>query len=102
MLSIRTLFVVIAGAFLAACITIGKTFDPQKVEQLQPQKSTVADATALFGPATSETSYDNGNKLLQWQYSQGTPIGGGGAHVAVLFDQSGRMIRVVQKTKISM
>lgn len=87
---------------LTACITVGKKFDVDAVDKLQPETSTTAQAVDLLGPVTSETSYPNGTKLLQWQYSQGTPVGGRGGHVAVLFDKDGRMIRLVQKTKITL
>lgn len=82
---------------LSACSTTGNKFDVSKVDQLQPGVSTSADAIQLLGPPTSESSFQNGTKLLQWQYAQGTLIGGSGAHVAILFDAGTKMVRVTHK-----
>lgn len=82
---------------LAACSTTGNKFDIAKVDQLQPGISTSADAIQLLGPPTSESSFQNGTRLLQWQYAQGTLIGGSGAHVAILFDATAKMVRVTHK-----
>ena len=82
---------------VSACTTIGSKFDVAKVDQLQPGISTSSDAIALLGKPTSESSMQDGSKLLQWLYSQGTLVGGSGAHVAILFDATGKMVRVTQK-----
>lgn len=96
------LMVLMSACTLTACMTIGHKFDIEQLDQLQPKVSSVSDATQLLGPATSETSYPDGSRLLQWQFSQGTPFGGKGAHAAVLFGQDGRMIQVVQRTNINL
>lgn len=85
---------------LAACVTVGKKFDIDKVDQLQPGISTTSDAIRLLGPTTSESSMQGNAKLLQWQYSQGTLAGGSGAHVAILFDANGKMVRVTHKFRL--
>jgi hypothetical protein len=82
---------------LSACSTTGTKFDITKVDQLQPGISTSADAVQLLGPPTSESSFQNGTKLLQWQYAQGTLVGGSGAHIAILFDAASKMVRVTHK-----
>lgn len=86
---------------LAACSTTGNKFDISKVDQLKPGVSTTSDAIQLLGPATAESSYQNNTKLLQWQYSQGTLVGGSGAHVAILFDPAGKMVRVTHKFSLN-
>lgn len=81
-------------------MTIGYKFDMAKLDQLHPGISTTEDATKLFGPAASESTMANGAKLLQWQYSQGTIIGGNAAHLAILFSEDGIMQKVTHKTLI--
>lgn len=86
---------------LSACTTIGKKFDIAKVDQLEPGVSTIADAVKLLGPSTAESSLANNSKLLQWQYSQGSIVASSGAHVAILFDQAGRMVRITHKFNLN-
>lgn len=94
----RVLALVLLSLSLAACTsTNGRKFEASKVDQLQPKVSTISDATALLGPASAESSFPDGGKLLQWQYTQGSLGGGSGAHVAVLFDAKGTMVRVTHK-----
>ena len=88
------------AAVLTACMTIGKKFDPALVDQLKPGVSTQRDAIELLGQPTSQSSMANGSTLLQWQYTQGTPVGGHSAHVAILFDKKDIMVRVTLKTVI--
>ncbi|MBW8833495.1 MAG: hypothetical protein JF606_29810 [Burkholderiales bacterium] len=67
---------------------------------MRPGESTINDAILVLGKPTSTSTLANGSTLLQWQYSQGTLIGGNGAHVAVLFDSRSRMVRVTHRTII--
>jgi hypothetical protein len=84
---------------VVGCATVGHKFAYDKVDNLVPGVSTTADATQLLGPPASESTYDNGSKLLQWMYSQGTMVGGSGAHVAILFDADGKMVRITHRYK---
>jgi outer membrane protein assembly factor BamE (lipoprotein component of BamABCDE complex) len=84
-------------ALCAGCVTQGTKFDPSAADSLQPGISTTRDATQLLGPPSAESRFANGNTLLQWQYVTGTMVGGTGAHLAVLFDSNGRMIRTTHK-----
>lgn len=81
---------------VAACSSAANHFDPDKVSELQPGVSTIADAIRQLGPPSAETNYAEGSKLLEWQSAAGTAAGG--AHAAVVFDGDGRMIRVIQLT----
>ena len=94
----RTLAVALLAVWLAACMTIGSKFDLSKVDQLTPGVSTMSDAIQLLGPVRAESTLQNNSKLLQWQYVQGTPVGGSGAHLAILFDASGKMVRITHKS----
>ena len=97
----KWLFVFAASFMLLSCMTVGNKFDISKVDQLQPGISTEDDAIKLFGNPTSvSTNPDNKHELLQWIYSQGTLVGGNGAHLAISFDKNGKMIAVIQQTKI--
>lgn len=82
---------------LSGCITIGHKFDPAGADRLTPGTSTMSDAIAVLGPTTAMSAGPNGSTLLQWQYSQGTLVGGSGAHLAILFDADGKMIRVTHR-----
>jgi hypothetical protein len=84
-------------ALLAACASHGNKFDPAKVDLLTPGQSNIGDATALLGKPTSVSTAANGSKLLQWQYVQAVLIAGKGAHVAILFDQTEKMVRVTHR-----
>ena len=90
--------IAIVSLVLAGCMTVGNKFDPALVDRLEPRVSTTADAIALLGKPGAESTNADGSKLLQWQYAQGTPVGGSGAHVAVLFDATGRMVRVTHRS----
>jgi hypothetical protein len=95
---LRTSIVTLLVASLAACMTVGTRFDLAKADQLTPGVSTMSDAIKLLGPVRAETAMQNNSKLLQWQYVQGTPVGGSGAHLAILFDASGKMVRITHKS----
>lgn len=76
---------------------VGKRFDPSKVDTFTPGSTTIQEARNLLGTATAESAMANGATLLQWQYVAGSLTGASSAHVAILFDQSGKMIRVTHK-----
>lgn len=85
-----------------SCTTVGNKFDPQVVNQLKPNISTIDEATGLMGPPMAQSAMPGGNTLYQWQYAQGTIVGGSGAHVAILFDPNGVMLRVQHMSSTSM
>lgn len=97
----RALTLALASATLIGCMTMGRRFDIRNVNELTPGRSTLADATALLGPPSAESDMGDGTTLYQWQYVQGTVVGGSGAHVAILFDREGTMIRVTHRSQTS-
>jgi outer membrane protein assembly factor BamE (lipoprotein component of BamABCDE complex) len=89
-------------ASLAGCMTtIGHKFDPQQVSQLKPGSSTIAQATALFGPPTSISTLENGAQTLEWRYAVGNRERASGSHLILLFDESGKMIRVAKVAQLT-
>jgi regulator of RNase E activity RraA len=94
----------VALLFLCACVysQVGNRFNIDKADQLQPGISTVADAKALLGePVTVQTNPENNHQLLIWQYAYGTAIAvGGGAKLGIAFDENGKMIKIIQRTKV--
>jgi hypothetical protein len=89
------LFIIGLTFAIVACTTIGNRFDPDRVDALTPGISTIADATAILGPPAFQSSDSNGSRLLQWQYTQISAFSGlSGADIGILFDDTGRMIRV--------
>lgn len=93
----KILMLVSVMCLLSACVTHGNKFDLAKVDQLQPGTSTRSDAVQLLGTPSAESAMPKNMTLLQWQYSQGSLVGGSGAHVAILFDQGGKMVQVTHK-----
>ena len=81
-------------------MTIGKKFDASRLDELQPAISSIDDAKRVLGPNSAESTSADGSKLLQWQYVQGSMIGGEGEHVAILFGPDGKMIRVTHKSSV--
>lgn len=96
----RLLCALLVISTFAGCVTIGHRFDSRKVDLLVPGVSTIQDATTLLGEPSAESTYPDGSRLLQWQYVQGTPVGGSGEHVAILFDVGGLMVRVTHRSRI--
>jgi len=88
-------FIIALTFAIAACTTIGNKFDPDRIDDLKRGVSTIADATAILGPPAFESPDGNGTRLLQWQYTQISAFSGlSGADIGILFDDTGRMIRV--------
>jgi len=89
------LFIAVLTFAVASCATIGNKFDLDRVDDLKPGISTIADATAILGPPALQSPYSNGSRLLQWHYTQISAFSGlSGADIGILFDDTGRMIRV--------
>lgn len=87
---------------LTGCIQVGRSFDVAGVDRLTPGVSTINDAERLLGePTTIQTNPANGHQALIWRYVYGTGLGtGGGEQAIVSFDRYGRMIAVLQRTKL--
>jgi hypothetical protein len=73
-----------------------------RADQLTPGVSTEADAERLLGePITVEHNPQNRHELLIWRYAYGTGLGtGGGQTLAISFDEKGKMIAILQRTKL--
>ncbi|MDO8863713.1 hypothetical protein Q6D67_18635 [Haliea sp. E1-2-M8] len=99
---LKTFATLLLMVCLVSCTTVGNKFDPAKINQLQPQVSTIEDATALLGPPMAQSALPEGDMLYQWQYAQGTLVGGSGAHVAIVFDAEGTMVKVQHISRTDM
>lgn len=80
---------------LAGCMAAGRYFDITQAAKLQPGVTTKPEAVQMFGVPYNVSTFPNESQLLQWIYSG--PLGGR-AHLAVLFDHSGKMIRITQQS----
>jgi hypothetical protein len=90
---------VLAAALLgAACSTAGLNSHGHQVEDFIPGITTVADATALLGPHTSEKGYPNGQRLLQWGSGAASSANPAARRVAILFGEDGRMVGVIHES----
>lgn len=90
----------LASLALTACMTVGNKFDPSAVDSMRPGVTTIQDAETALGKPASSSAAVNGGTLLQWIYTQGTMVGGSSAHVAVLFDKDGKMVRVTHRSQL--
>ncbi|CAR53402.1 hypothetical protein [Burkholderia cenocepacia] len=90
----------LASLAVSACMTIGHKFDPDALDSMRPGVTTIQDAETALGKPASSSAVANGGTLLQWMYSQGSVIGASGAHVAVLFDKDGKMVRVMHRNQM--
>jgi hypothetical protein len=98
MKSLRVLFIFIA--LIAGCATVGNKFDVKQVDSFQPGLTTKEDAIAKLGKPRSVSTRADGSQIVQWIYAQGTALGvGSGAHVAIIFDNEGKMIRVSHRSE---
>lgn len=66
-----------------------------RIDDLRPRVTTTEGARAIFGQPMSQSAIAGGT-LLQWMYQDGSKV----AHIAVLFDQTGTMVRVTTQTRI--
>lgn len=87
----------IATALVAGCAT--STTLVERAATLQPGVSTTNDAIAKLGSPNSRSAAGNGAVLLQWMESKSLYVSASAAHVAILFDSNGRMIRVAHSFK---
>lgn len=71
----------------------GAPLDIAKADDLKPGVSTIGSAVDLFGVPSSETNFEDKSKLLLWS----RPIPNA-AQLAILFDASGKMVRVTHKS----
>lgn len=83
----------------AACVTSGPHFTMAEVQSLQPGVTTKDEAIALLGGASSVSDMGDGSTLVQWLYVIGTPYGGAGRHVSILFGSDGRMVRITHQAQ---
>jgi outer membrane protein assembly factor BamE (lipoprotein component of BamABCDE complex) len=90
----------LASLALSACMTIGHKFDPSAVDSMRPGVTTIQDAETALGKPASSSATANGGTLQQWIYSQGSMVGASSAHVAVLFDKDGKMVRVTYRSQM--
>ncbi|HDR8986330.1 TPA: outer membrane protein assembly factor BamE [Burkholderia vietnamiensis] len=90
----------LASLALTACMTVGNKFDPGAVDSMRPGVTTIQDAETALGKPASSSATANGGTLLQWIYTQGSMVGASSAHVAVLFDKDGKMVRVTHRSQM--
>ena len=95
----RGLIVAIA-IFVAGCTTTaGTKFDMAIIDSFQPQVTTKDDAVAKLGKPASLTNQPDGGTTLVWGWKEVGVSGGTAARVAILFNQDGKMVRIVGKSE---
>jgi hypothetical protein len=80
---------------IAACSTAGPRPDYDAVEAFQPGVTTAEGALAKLGAFSSERTLPGGKRLLQWGVARKGGSEGGHQRIALLFDQSGRMLGAI-------
>ena len=91
----KLILTVVAAACLAGCVS-PKFYAQQVVDQLQPGVSTLGDANRLLGEPVARSAFDNGT-LVHWIDIQDSIFRKHGAHLAIPFDGSDKMVRVTHK-----
>lgn len=82
---------------LGACAReIGQPFDVDAVDRLQPGHSTYADAVKQFGKASRVRGHGS-DTIAHWHYLKDTADGTEYDSLKIVFDQDGRMVRVVER-----
>ena len=82
--------IVVVGC--ASPTTIGS-----KASQLRPGVTTMDEAIRLMGPPKSRSDMAASGVLLQWMEMTRGFASAKAAHVAVLFDASGKMVRITHE-----
>ena len=99
----RLLVPVVASIWLAACggTNYGPVdYSPEKLAELQPGVTTMHEAKQLFGTPTSEMELPGGGTLLQWKERKtGAVPGAMDRHLAIVFDDNGKMLRIERATR---
>lgn len=86
--------IIILTAMLSACASVGREFDSSKLNQLQSGTSTIMDANRLLGKPTAMSTNSDGSQVLGWHYAKSSLGGAKSEVVSIIFDSSGKMVRV--------
>lgn len=87
---------VVCALALGACArSIGQPITAESVEQLTPGKTTYADAVRQFGKA-SRVKGQGSRIVAHWRYLKDTPDGTNYDSLRIMFDENGRMVRIVE------
>lgn len=87
---------------IAGCAQVGNKFDIAKADALQPGITTLDEAKAQLGAPTSVSTDAQGNQVVRWKYVSASPIGAQGARVDIVFDATGKMVRVAHRGTVGM
>lgn len=91
-----------SAALMSGCVSVGTKFDIADVEAFQPGITTRADAERILGKPNSISNLADGTTLLQWIHTQAVLASAESNHVALLFDASGKFLRVAHQTQTRM
>ncbi len=80
-----------------SCVTMGNTFSDDDFNKIITGMTEEEVISILKTNPNSRSEYPNGTYLLQWMYSYGTPVGGGGRHIALLFGPDHRLIKITHQ-----
>jgi hypothetical protein len=89
------------AVLLSACVSVGTDVKLERSDSFVAGQTTIQDAISALGQPSSRSEYPNGTVLLQWLGTQAVYISARSEHLAILFDQDGKMIRTVIRTDIS-
>lgn len=85
---------------LSACMLVASCAAPTtigpKAAQLRPGITTIDEAIASMGPPNSRSGAGTG-VLLQWMETKVGYASANGAHVAILFDANGKMVKITHE-----
>ena len=82
---------------LGACAReIGQPFDVDAVDMMRPGHSTYTDAVKQFGKPVRVRGHGS-DTIAHWHYLKDAPDGTEYDSLKIIFDQDGRMVRVVER-----
>ncbi len=82
---------------LGACAReIGKPIDVDAVDMMRPGHSTYTDAVKQFGKPVRVRGHGS-DTIAHWHYLKDAPDGTEYDSLKIIFDQDGRMVRVVER-----
>ncbi|PIQ93574.1 MAG: hypothetical protein COY75_03165 [Nitrospirae bacterium CG_4_10_14_0_8_um_filter_41_23] len=99
---VQELKLIVIGLILISCmscVTMGNIFSDDDVKKIKPGMLEEEVIAILKAEPNSRSEYPNGTYLLQWMYSYGTPVSGGGRHIAILFGPERRVIKITHQFK---
>lgn len=94
-LAFKCITCVLVVFFIASCAA--PTTLSEKTYQLTSGVTTIDQAISIMGSPKARSSVGAGGTLLQWMETRVGYMSANVAHVAILFDSSGKMVKITHE-----